>query len=54
MCSVTHDELWRDDAVHDGAEERRDDSDADEYDRCHELNERHQSFQLFCQLILNQ
>lgn len=35
----TYDELWRDDPIHDGTEERRDDSDADENDRCHELKE---------------
>lgn len=33
----THNELRSDNPVHDGTEERRDDSDTDENDRCHKL-----------------
>lgn len=33
----TYDELRGDDSIHDGTEERRDDPDTDEYDRCREL-----------------
>lgn len=36
----TYNELWSNYPIHNGTEERRDDSDTDEYDRCYELEER--------------
>lgn len=41
---VTHNELRGDDAIHNGAEEGRDDADTDEDDGGHELNERQNIF----------
>lgn len=36
----SYNELWSDDPINNGTEERRDDSDTDEDDRCHELKDR--------------
>lgn len=46
MCkSTTYNELWSDDPIHDGTEERCDDSNTDEDYCCYELLKRHEGGQ---------